>query len=135
MVKLKNSTAVNNVQFAINNTVNRTTNRTPSGLLMRYKPNPNELFKIIPDLNDISRDLEALRKETQVQIATEQKYQKRYFDERRKSPHQYQVNGHMLVATNPTADGSSSKLTDEFMGPLVETEILPNDRYRIEDHP
>jgi hypothetical protein len=105
MVKLKDSTAVNNVQFAINNTVNRTTNRTPSGLLMRYKPNPNELFKIIPDLNDISRDLEALRKETQVQIATEQKYQKRYFDERQKSPHQCQVNGYMLVATNPTADG------------------------------
>jgi transposase InsO family protein len=75
-------TVVNNVQFAINNTVNKTTNRTSSELLMGYKPNPSGLFKVIPDLNDVSGDLEALRKETQVRIAAEQTHQKRYFDER-----------------------------------------------------
>jgi hypothetical protein len=69
-------TVVNNVQFAINNTVNKTTNRTPSELLMGYKPNPSELFKAIPDLNDVIRDLEALRKETQMRIAAEQEHQK-----------------------------------------------------------
>jgi hypothetical protein len=41
----------------------------------------------------------------------------------------------VLVATNPTADGSSRKLTDKFMGPLVVTGILPNDRYLVEDLP
>jgi hypothetical protein len=128
-------TVVNNVQFAINNTVNKTTNRTPSELLMGYKPNPSGLFKVIPDLNDVIRDLEALRKETQMRIAAEQEHQKRYFDEKRKPPHQYQVNDQVLVATNPTADGSSRKLTDKLMGPLVVTGILPNDRYLVEDLP
>jgi transposase InsO family protein len=126
---------VNKVQFAINNTINKTTNKTPSELLMGYKPNPSGLFKVISDLNDIGRDLEALREETQVRMAAEQKRQKRYFDERRKPPHRYQVNDQVLVATNPTADGSSRKLTDRFMGPLVVTGVLPNDRYRVEDLP
>jgi hypothetical protein len=128
-------TVVNNVQFAINNTVNKTTNRTPSELLMGYKLNPSGFFKVIPDLNDIIRDLEALRKETQMRIAAEQEHQKRYFDEKRKPPHQYQVNDQVLVATNPTTDSSSRKLTDKLMGPLVVTGILPNDRYLVEDLP
>ena len=78
--------AVQMVQFSINNTLNKTTNKTPSELLMGYKPSQCGLAKIIPNLADIGRDLTKLREEAVTRTAEEQGRQKRQFDKKRKPP-------------------------------------------------
>ena len=61
--------------------------------------------------------------------------QKEYFDKKRKAAKTYKPGDLVLILKNPNADGSSKKLTPKYAGPMMVTEKLPNDRYRVKDMP
>jgi len=76
-----------NIEFAINNSVHKTTNETPSKLLFGVDQRGKVVdaireYLVIKDNYD-NRDLDCLRERANEKIRRSQKYNKEYFDKRR----------------------------------------------------
>lgn len=123
------------IQFALNNSVNATTGKTPSELLMGYRPrNPAEAIinvEIQPN-RPIVNSLKELREEVYQQIKRKQNNQKKRFDKKRKIARKYEVDDLVLVQKQHTTEGSK-KLLPVFKGPFKIIKVLENDRYVIRD--
>lgn len=126
---------VKKVQSAINCTSNRTTKRSPSQLLLGYKPKSvadavlsGEIQATLDQL-----DLQELRKEAKKATDLEQIEQKKRFDARRFKPPRYEVGDVVMVTSKPAATGDSNKLVAKAKGPFKVTAVLQNDRYEVQD--
>jgi hypothetical protein len=122
------------VQFAVNNTVNQSTKRTPSQLLLGYVPRGTAdavLRDEVALVPSVIEDIVQAREEAAEEVRKAQAVQKKSFDARRKVATQYCVGDQVLVEQQHRATGSSKKLKEKFRGPLVVTEVLPHDRYRV----
>lgn len=129
--------SIDQVQSSINNTVHQITGKSPNELLMGYTPRtPNDaLISAELNLPQINREIDTLRREASEKIKENQLKQKIRFDKHRKPAKKYQVGDLVLILMNRNAEGQSRKLSPKYAGPMVIKEILPKDRYRVQDMP
>ncbi|KYB29884.1 hypothetical protein TcasGA2_TC031567 [Tribolium castaneum] len=125
-------------QFSINNAANASTGRTPSELMMGYKPRhgtDSYLRDEVQKIPTIVDDLIKLRLEASEKVAQVQKRQKELFDRKRKPPREYKVGDVVVVRKGEAATGESRKLMAPFSQPMTVKAVLPNDRYLVTDMP
>lgn len=122
------------VQFAINNTPNRSTGKTPSQLLLGFEPRQGIDAPLREEVSTIPRilsDLVGLRLDAAKKNEEEREKGKTYFDRRRKQPRKHREGDLVLVEQNPSSTGSSRKLQPPFVGPMIIRRVLPHDRYAL----
>jgi len=131
-------------EFAINNTVNRSTGKTPCQLLF----GADQRGLIIDGLKDLvtekahntsqspearQDDLEKMRTEAAEKIYKSQINQKKNYDKKRKSPRKYNKGELVMIKNFDNTPGISKKLIPRFRGPYEITKVLKNNRYVIVD--
>lgn len=125
------------VEFAINNSVHKVTGETPSRLLFGVEQRGKVVDEISEHLkvnvNQVDRDLTRLRTRAADRIEKNQKYNKEYFDKRRKPAHVYMEGSYVMIRNIDTSKGASKKIIPEFKGPYKVSKILRNNRYVITD--
>lgn len=127
---------IKRAQFAINNTTNKTTGRTPSELLFGYKPRGSSDDILKDEIIQTSRVIENLIEERQKsadRMEKQQECQKRQFDKKRRAPEKYKEGDLVLIEKNEPAPSTSRKLVSPYSGPFVVKTVLPNDRYLVVD--
>ncbi|CAK9805838.1 hypothetical protein ANTPLA_LOCUS4683 [Anthophora plagiata] len=82
--------ALSKVEYAINNTFNRSIGNTPCKLLfgVNQTGQVNDDLRVILEENDI-RDLNAIRENAVAKIQTSNEYNKQYYNKRHKYPTRY----------------------------------------------
>lgn len=74
---------------------------------------------------------EVLRKEVREAMEKEKKQTKTRFDKHRHDHIKYSVGEVIVLSRAPVHTGESTKLQEKYKGPLVVTEVLPGDAYRV----
>lgn len=122
------------IQWGLNNTVQKTTGRTPAevlfGTCMNVQANP-----ILNEISDQTRDqtdLRDIRQEVKDRTDNEQVKQKEYYDKGRK-PARIYAEGELVKITKTcfNNDGQSKKLLPSYVGPYRVTKVLGSDRYIV----
>lgn len=129
------------VQWGMNNTINKGINRTPSEALFGIRPSGSSDCKIVSELsNDLSgssdsQDLSQIRVEINSHVNSYQESQKRAYDAKHCPAPKYKVGDLVRVERQVPATGNSKKLVPRFQGPYRITKVYDFDRYQIEDTP
>lgn len=125
------------MEFAINNTVNRTIKTTPSIALfgLNQKGTNDIMTDYFTNLNTEDRDLTTIRNQIVINNRESQLENKKYFDKKRIQAPKYSVGDIVLIRNIVTEPGINQKLVPEYRGPYVITDIKPGDRYVVEDMP
>jgi len=130
------------IQFAVNNTINRSIQNTPSKLLFGinqvgeqsdYVRLYLEAVNEINDVDDNLRNLAKSRSDAQGNIQMSQLHNKAYHDVTKKVATKYTVGDYVMVRNVDTTPGICKKLLPKFKGPYKISKILPHDRYVISD--
>ena len=125
------------IEYCINNTVVQATGNTPSRLLFgidqrgQVDDQINEYLQ--EQVQNKSRDLEAMRHKAANKIVAAQEYNTRYFNERHKNPHQYQESDYIMLRNFDSTSAAPKKLLPAFKGLYVIKKVLRNDRYLVAD--
>lgn len=126
------------VEYAINNTVNKSIGDTPSKLLFGIhqtgKVNDN-LKEFLDDSvgQRFDRNIELVRKKACNNIGKSQEYNKKYYDKKHKVAFQYKPGDYVVITNVDVTPGINKKLIPKFKGPYTVKRVLPNDRYVITD--
>lgn len=123
------------IQFSINNTINATTEKTASEMLMGYRPRSDAeavLNNAVLPNRPVVNKLEEMRQEVANLVKRKQLKQKMHFDKKRKKCDTYELNDIVLV-DKPSHGEGSKKLAPLYKGPFQITKILPNDRYVVKE--
>ncbi|KAG7310665.1 hypothetical protein JYU34_003468 [Plutella xylostella] len=129
------------VQWGINNTLNKGINRTPSealfGIRLTGSTEAPLVTELGPDVTDTSghQSLDEIREDISHHVRTNQEAQKIYYDKKRSPAIKYKVGDLVRVERHVPATGTSKKLTPKFQGPYKITHVLDFDRYQIADTP
>lgn len=124
------------IQFSINSTINKTTAKSAYEILMGLNPKPIADARILSVIRDnlAQENLETLRAQVAQNIYAKQQKAKINYDEKRKTPHQFNVNDLVMVRKTDFGSGSGpKKLMPKFKGPFKITKVLDNDRYIVQD--
>jgi len=129
---------LNKIQFAVNNTINRSINNTPSKLLfgMNQVGNTNDYVKIYLETlneNDNDREFETTRQNAFDITRQNQLKNKAYYDIKHKQANTYSLGDYVMVRNVDTTPNTCKKLIPKFKGPYKILKILPNDRYVVAD--
>jgi len=105
------------VEYSINNTVNRSTGKSPSQLVFGINQRSayaDRLREFLEEkLNSLDRDLETVRSEAAKRICHSQQQQKAY-DSKRKAPKQYAESDLVMIRNFDSTPGASRKLLPLF---------------------
>ncbi|KAK9674756.1 Integrase zinc binding domain, partial [Popillia japonica] len=127
------------VEFGINNTVNRSTGECPSVLLfgVHQKGQLEDEVRTFLESRVITEtgDLNLIRNKASKNIIKTQDYNKCYFDKKHKSARNYSVGDYVMITNMDVTAGTNKKLLPKFKGPYVITAALDNDRYIVRDPP
>ena len=129
-------TKLPDVEFAINNTVNRSTKETPSKLLFgrnQRGPVDDALSHFLSNEFDVRSDINMLRANASQNIQVSQSYNKELYDKKRKPARRYKVHDFVMISNTDVTPGVNKKLIPKFRGPYVISAVLPHDRYFITD--
>lgn len=124
------------VRWALNNTMNKGTGKSPAELLYGYRPRNKAEVALLNDVDEVSYDVnrEKTRKRAHELIKDNQSKAKARYDFRRAPPKVFQrgdaVGVRREIASN---DGKSKKLLVKFHGPYEIKEVLEIDRYSVGD--
>lgn len=127
---------LSDIEYAFNNSVNRSTNDTPSRLLFgreQISTNTDILRQLLSEFADLSRNLDSDRAKASVNIQKAASYNQNRYNLRHKSPTKYKVGDHVLITNIDVTPGINKKLLPKFRGPYVVKKVLNNDRYVICD--
>jgi len=120
------------VQRQINNSEQKLTRHTPFELLLGCRPR-FELGR----LRVLSTSAEEwlcpseLRKDANNEIVKSKINFKTAYDKHRHNQTQYVVGEVVVMTQAPVTTGVSAEIQERYRGPLVVTEVLPNDVYRV----
>lgn len=123
---------VGEVQRQINNSESKVTRRTPFELLHGYRPRFN--LGILRELSMTTDDWKCpaeLWEEARKEIDQNKEKVKTEYDKHRHNHTKYDVGEVVVMTRVPVSTGDSTKLQDRYRGPLVVTEKLSNDTYRV----
>lgn len=125
------------IEFAINNSTHKPTGEI-SSLLFEIDQKGKIVNKIREYLestikNNNNHDLKNLRDRAAKKIEKSYKYNKEYFDKKRKQAHTYKIGNYVMVKNIDNTKNASHKIVPEFKGPYKIARILRNDRYVIND--
>ena len=124
------------VEFALNNTICRSTGETPSRLLFgvdQLGETDDCVRLMLEEMHEPQRDLEEMRNKAAGKIEKNQINNKQLYDKKRKEPHQYEVGDYIMTENNDTTPGVNKKLLVKFKGPYEVRKVLRNDRYVVTD--
>jgi hypothetical protein len=124
---------INNIQLGMNGTINRAIGVTPSEALMGIRVSANRMLEPgVDPVVDVTKVREAIAEKT----TSYQAAQKLQFDSKRALSRSYSEGDLVMtkIVSHP-ATGQSKKLLPKWRGPFRITEVLPNERYRVEDIP
>ncbi|KAL4082977.1 hypothetical protein QTP88_028323 [Uroleucon formosanum] len=129
----------NIIHWSINNALNKATKSTPFALMFGYTPRTFDGDNVQDHANIVQGslcDLLKLRTAALTSIIEEQKKIQAYNNTDRTKAHNYRVGELVTVMRQVVGQpGESKKLALKYKGPYVVTEMLPHDRYRIQDLP
>lgn len=124
------------VQFAINNTVSRSTGESPNMLLFGVQQRGFVVDYLTEHLSCVTEatriDLKALRSVAAINIKKSQDYANKWFQEHSKGPKYYNV-GDLVYIQNVDTSPGNKKFIAKFKGPYRIAKVLPNDRYVVSD--
>lgn len=124
------------VEFAINNTIHRSTGQTPSRLLFginQVGDVSDELRHVIEEINENRFDLPEIREKASEQIVKAQTKSEEQYNVSRKEPVKYSVGDYVMIKNVDVTHGVNKKLIPKFKGPYVVRKVLDYDRYVIGD--
>lgn len=127
---------IDEVEYSMNNTLNKSTNFTPSMLLFGTNQRRTELDTLMDKIVEViepERNLEEIRMKAEENIEKSQNYSKAYYDAKHKLPQKYKENELVMIINNDVTPGVNKKLLPKYRGPYVVKRVLSNDRYYIED--
>jgi len=126
------------IEYCINNTVNKSTGKSPSQLVFGLDQRGPHVDQVKEwagsDVNASIRDLVDVRETAIEHMQREQQKQKLY-DHRHKAPLKYQIGDLVMVKNFDSTPGTARKLIPKFRGPYEIKKILGNDRYLLTDVP
>ncbi|CAI6343042.1 unnamed protein product [Macrosiphum euphorbiae] len=122
------------VQRVINNSESKTTTRTPFEMLHGYRPrfHLGALRGLSTTVDDWTPP-EGLRIGAHQAMEVSKRKMKIAYDARRHDNTHYQVGEVVVMKRAPNSTGESTKLQNRYRGPLVVSEVLPGDIYRVTD--
>lgn len=124
------------VQFAINNTVSRSTGSSPNMLLFGVEQRGlvvDYLTEYLSFIKEDARiDLEVMRKDAADNIKKSQDYANQWYNSNSKGARQYHT-GDLVYIQNVDTSPGNKKFIAKFKGPYKVVKILPHDRYVIGD--
>lgn len=125
------------VEFAFNNTINKSTGQLPSVLLFgsnQRGKNIDELADYLHDLKDSSdRNLDSIRTNASAKIKKVQQQSEVNTNKKRKPAHEYNNGDLVLIRNFDSTPGVSKKLIPQFKGPYKITKCMRNNRYVVAD--
>lgn len=131
--------SLNKVQFASNNTYNRSIKNTPSMLLfgLNQHGETNDYLRMVLDAENCvdKRNLLNVRQNAKENIRNAQMVNKSNVDTKRCIARTYKAGDYVMVKNFDTTPGVSKKHIPKFKGPYEVKVVLPNDRYVIRDIP
>lgn len=128
---------VTDVEFAINNSINLSTNETPCNLLFginqRGKTDDNIVEYLNETVNNCTRNLAEMRTKASEHIQKAQNVYIENANAKRRKPTEYKEGDYVMVRNFDTTKGVSPKLVPRFKGPYVIIKALRNQRYILAD--
>lgn len=123
------------IQWSVNNTFNKATQCTPFMLMFGFIPRTYDGDNVNDALKGNVEDMK-LRTKALEAIISEQKWTQGYHKNKQVKLPQYVVEDLVMVLRQIAGQqGESKKLLPKYKGPYVVTEVLPKDRYRVQDVP
>lgn len=122
----------------MNNTIHRSIGTTPSRVLFGVDQR-GQIVDLLTEhfeeasVNDLERDLDALRKGASDNIARSQAYSQKWFEENCRPAKEYSEGDFVVIRNVDTSVGQNKKFVPRFRGPYVVKKKLKNDRYALED--
>lgn len=128
------SKLLNEVQRVINNNESKTTTKTPFEMLHGYRPrfHLGALRELSTSVDDWLPP-EDLSIGAQAAMEVSKRKMKEAYDARGHDIIHYQVGEVVVMKRAPNSTGVSTKLQDRYRGPLVITEVLSGDVYRVSE--
>lgn len=125
--------SLDEIEFAMNNTVSRTTGKTPSELLygVRQRGHIIDVLKeFILEQNEEKRDLIEIREKATEKTEKARINNEQYANKKRKAAREYTEDDLVVIKNFETTGG---KLVPSYRGPYRVIKKLRNDRYVIAD--
>lgn len=120
------------IESFLNNAVNKTTNRTPFELIHGYTPDfYAAALQQLVDPAEERKDPNELREKARERILKEQEESKHAYDRRHFPAKLYGVGEVVFMRRGPEHTGEPTKTQAKYRGPLVVTQVLPADTYRV----
>lgn len=125
--------SLNQVQWSLNNTLNKAIGRTPVQVVFGKETTnfaENHLHDISESLT-LSDDIEGIREQASTSINSQRDKMKARFDKTRCNAKVYKVGDLVMALKHARNVGDSNKLVPPYSGPFKVTAVLDNDRYEI----
>lgn len=126
------------IEFAINNSIHRSTGKTPSKLLFGVEQRGTIIDELTEYLEgrtgkQMEQDIEMLRTEAEDAILKSQKYNEEYFLRKNTPAKTFKLGDYVVIRNTDVTVGTNKKLIPKYRGPYVVSKVLGNDRYVVND--
>lgn len=124
------------VEYALNNTIHSTTKQTPSEMLFGVKQRGeiiDELTDYLEEKHELNRNLTEMRSKALESIERAQKYAEERTLIRNRPAKKYDVGDFIVILNVDTSVGSNKKFIPKYRGPYVVYKVLGHDRYVVRD--
>ncbi|UYV77850.1 hypothetical protein LAZ67_15002575, partial [Cordylochernes scorpioides] len=124
---------IKEVERDLNNAVNKTTNKTPFETLHGYSPRFHDgiLRRLADEDVDPWTEPDRIQESVRTQIENKQEIMKTYYDKKKCRTIQFEVGEIVVMRHVPKMTGEPTKAQPKYRGPLIITEVLPSDTYRV----
>lgn len=128
---------VPHVEYALNNSVHRSTGQTPSNLLFGTEQRGRVIDELTEYLSDeytpSSPDFSEIRRKANENIEISQNYNLRHFRKTHAEPLKYNCGDYVVIRNVDTTAGTNKKFIPKYRGPYIVRKVLPHDRYIVSD--
>ncbi|UYV81732.1 hypothetical protein LAZ67_20002148, partial [Cordylochernes scorpioides] len=123
---------IKEVERDLNNAVNKTTNKTPFETLHGYSPRFHDgILRLADEDVDPWTEPDRIQDSVRTQIENKQEIMKTYYNKKKCRTIQFEVGEIVVMRHVPKMTGEPTKAQPKYRGPLIITEVLPSDTYRV----